>query len=590
MFSQNTLKTLFIGWILLCSSQLSWGAGSLDSVLGQRATFLPVEEAYRVDIKVNDEAVVLDWAIQPGYYLYKDKFKVEGLTQSDPLHLQAVMESGLFQYDEYEQAEVEIFYNSTRITVPAQELPQQFILKLTSQGCADAGLCYAPVTQFFDINRQFNTAVETDASALAAGGAAPPGAGGQSGTGLTLVVALLLAAGGGFLLNLMPCVFPVLSLKALTFASTSSNQQSHHLHGWAYTAGVVGSFLAVAVLILVARAAGQTAGWGFQLQSPVFVAMLAYLFFVMGLSLSGMVSFGTGLMGIGHGLTTNSGLRGSFFTGVLAAVVASPCTGPMMAPALGFALTQPPVSALLVFVALGLGMALPFLLLSYSPGFARMLPRPGAWMEKLKEFLAFPMYLTAAWLLFVFGRQVGLVALFFLCAGAVAIAMAIWLYNNLPQGTTGRRTTQAAAAGFLAFAAFVAFGSERFNSNLDDWQPYSENLVQNLREQGRPVFVDFTADWCITCKANEKVALSRAGFKAAVSEHNVALVKADWTNQDPAISRVLAYFERSGVPLYLVYPADTSQSPEILPQFLTQGMVIDALKRAADSGAQVAAE
>ena len=193
-------------------------------------------------------------------------------------------------------------------------------------------------------------------------------------------VYLLLAMGGGLILNLMPCVFPVLSLKALTFASSGGSDHNHHMHGWAYTAGVIGSFLVVAVLILIARSAGESAGWGFQLQSPVFVAAVTYLFLIMGLSLSGMVHFGTSLMGVGQGLTANEGLRGSFFTGVLAAVVASPCTGPMMAPALGFALTQPAFISLSIFVALGFGMALPFLLLSYSPRLANMLPRPGTWM------------------------------------------------------------------------------------------------------------------------------------------------------------------------------------------------------------------
>lgn len=590
MAGKYLLPSLLLG-ILLLFAQVGWAASnSLDGLLSEQNEFLPVEKAYKVNVGLSQSAMELDWIIEPGYYLYKDKFKLEAVTSDGSRTLDTKLGQGVRKFDEYFQEELELFYNNTQITAPIADLPNEFVLKVRSQGCADAGLCYAPRTQYFEINRKFQTAVETDSPASATGGggtgpgtttgAGNPGANADSG-GLTLLVSLLLAAGGGFLLNLMPCVFPVLSLKALSFASNNSSPHRHHLHGWAYTLGVVGSFLVVALLILVARAAGQTAGWGFQLQSPVFVGILAYLFFVMGLSLSGMVTFGTSLMGIGHGLTTNSGLRGSFFTGVLAAVVASPCTGPMMAPALGYALTQPASSAILVFTALGFGMALPFLLLSYSPGFARMLPRPGAWMEKLKQFLAFPMYLTAVWLVYVFGRQVGLVGLFFLCSGAVGIALAIWLFNNLPMNNLGRRLVQATAVATLLLATSIVMTSERFRSNNSDWQPFSETLVQDLRAQGRPVFVDFTADWCITCKANKALALSRGDFKAAVAKHNVALVQADWTNEDPAITKVLNDFQRSGVPLYVVYPANPSAQPEILPQLLTEDMVIRALERAA---------
>ncbi|MCR6652150.1 MAG: protein-disulfide reductase DsbD family protein [Cellvibrionaceae bacterium] len=546
-----------------------------------------MEEAYRVSLTVESEAVQLDWLIAPDYYLYRDRFKVTANTGDGNRTLPAEIEPGLMKFDEYEGKEVAVFYTTTRITVPIGDLPNEFILSVRSQGCADAGLCYAPNTRSFEINRQFGTAVE------AAPGAAGTGTGGTtSGTGATgsatgatsFGLSLLFALLGGVILNLMPCVFPVLSLKALSFASSSGSAHRHHLHGWAYTLGVVGSFVIAAVVILIAKAAGEQSGWGFQLQSPTFVALMAYLFLVMGLSLSGMVYFGTRLMGVGQGLTTHSGLRGSFFTGVLAALVASPCTGPFMATALGYALTQPAAVSLSVFVALGFGMALPFLLLSYSPKLANMLPRPGVWMEKFKELLAFPMYAAAAWLLYVFGRQVGMGGVFFLLIGAVALVLAIWLFQNLPQQRHWRWFVQASGATAAATALAVAWIGADLRSN-DAWKTYSKELVEELRSNGQPVLVDFTADWCVTCKTNEAVALSREGFRAAVSQYNVALVKGDWTNEDPTISAALAEFNRSGVPLYLMYPADPAKPAEVLPQLLTQDMVINAIKRAAgDTG------
>lgn len=551
--------------------------------------FLPVEEAYKVNITVEDEQLFIDWTIAKGYYLYREKFRVSAKVGDNTQAVNAQLEEGQQKYDEYEEKEVPVFYDSTRITVPLAGQPTEFLLNVRSQGCADAGLCYAPRSQTFQINRKFGTAIETAPAAAGSSAAPSSGAGaGGSDSGLfsanpSYGAALFLALVGGMILNLMPCVFPVLSLKALSFASSSGSAHSHHLHGWAYTLGVVGSFVLAAVVIIAAKTAGEQSGWGFQLQSPTFVAFMAYLFLVMGLSLSGMVYFGTSLMGIGQGLTTQDGLRGSFFTGVLAALVASPCTGPLMATALGFALTQPPLVSLSIFVALGFGMALPFLLLSYSPRLASALPRPGPWMEKFKQFLAFPMYIAAAWLLFVFGRQVGMTGVFFLLIGAIAIVLAIWLWQNLPEHPSWRWVVKSTGLAAVLVAGSIAWIGADFRSNTDGWQPFSAELVEELRLNGQPVLVDFTADWCITCKANEAVALSREGFKAAVAQHKVALLKADWTNQDPTISAALAKYNRSGVPLYLLYPADMNKPAEILPQILTQDLVIEAIKRAAGS-------
>lgn len=582
----NKLIQLITLVFILCGAATGRAEGLDLGQLSNNGGFLPVEEAYRVAVVVEEDKVHLDWTIAPGYYMYRDKFKVTAKSGTSSKTLPAALEAGTVKFDEYEGKEVGVFYDSTRVSVPLADLANEFVLSVRSQGCADAGLCYAPDTRHFEINRNFGTAIQVSNSPGGSAGTGTSPQNGASGTDLgsakTFGLYLLFALLGGMILNLMPCVFPVLSLKALSFASSSGSAHSHHLHGWAYTLGVIGSFVVAAGVILVAKTAGEQSGWGFQLQSPTFVALMAYLFLIMGLSLSGMMYIGTSLMGLGQGLTTQEGLRGSFFTGVLAALVASPCTGPLMAPALGFALTQPPLISLSIFVALGFGMALPFLLLSYSPRLANMLPRPGMWMEKFKQFLAFPMYIAAAWLLYVFGRQVGMAGVFFLLMGTIALIFAIWLFQNLPDHNRWRWFVKATAVIAVISAGGVAWIGADFRTSDEGWQPYSKSLVEELRSNGQPVLVDFTADWCITCKTNEAVALSRDGFRAAVKQYNVALVKADWTNQDPAISAALAEYNRSGVPLYLMYSADLSKPAEVLPQLLTQDMVIAAIQRAAN--------
>lgn len=579
----RALSILF-SFLALSLTTFSSFANSLSDLTGKKQDFLPVEDAYHANLTVDADELHVDWLMEPGYYLYQEKFDFVALFEGKKQPLEAIFEEGVQKYDDYFEKDLEVFYNATRVTLPTTGLPNQFKLKVTSQGCADAGLCYAPHSLYFHIDQEKGLATVADSGTQGsptAGSNPVTLASGDSQYSFWLY--LLMATLGGVILNLMPCVFPVLSLKALGLAASGGSKHRHHMHGWAYTLGVIGSFVIAALVIIAAKTAGEQSGWGFQLQSPAFVAILAYLFLVMGLSLSGMVHFGTTLMGVGQGLTTQDGLRGSFFTGVLAAVVASPCTGPMMAPAIGFALMQSTPMALAIFIALGFGMALPFLLLSYSPKLAALLPRPGIWMEKMKEALAFPMYLTAVWLLFVFGRQVGMHGVFALLLGAVAIVFAIWLLQNQPRGRKFRTFVKGSAIASLAFAGYVVVTSDSFRNRSDAWQPYSRELVTELRRAGRPVLVDFTADWCITCKANEAVALSRQGFKDSVSKHNVALIRGDWTYEDPAISAVLSEFGRSGVPLYLVYPSDLSKQPELLPQLLTQTIVIDAIERASGS-------
>jgi thiol:disulfide interchange protein DsbD len=316
------------------------------------------------------------------------------------------------------------------------------------------------------------------------------------------------------------------------------------------------------------------------------VAALVYLFFLMGLSMSGVVEIGTGIMGLGSGLSEKEGYTGSFFTGVLASVVASPCTAPFMGAALGFAFTQPMPVALTVFVSLGFGMSLPFLLFSFIPALTRLLPRPGSWMLTFRQFLAFPLYGTAVWLLWVLGRQAGVDAMAIVTGSCVLVAVAAWLYQR--QSQSSWRYLEVGVILACIAGVFSVLGSPMLQTRQGATAPvevgenvevYSDARLAELRAGGKPVFVNMTASWCITCLVNERVALSSETVIQALSDKNVTYLKGDWTNNDPAITEVLKRFETSGVPLYLMYPADPSKPAEVLPQLLTEGIIIDALAR-----------
>jgi thiol:disulfide interchange protein len=392
-----------------------------------------------------------------------------------------------------------------------------------------------------------------------------------------LWTALLFALLGGLILNLMPCVFPVLSIKAVSLLEARDESHARkRVHALAYTAGVLLSFIALATGLLALRAGGHAAGWGFQLQQPLFVAALAYLLFAMGLSLSGLVQFGTRLMGLGDRLAHRHSLRGSFVTGVLAVVVASPCTAPFMGVAMGYAVVQPAAIALAVFAALGLGLALPFLLLGFVPAFARLLPRPGRWMETFKQAMAFPLYLTVVWLLWVLGGLTDRHGMALALAGLTLVAFALWLWNRAGRGPRVLRVAALAAAALLLGHPALQSRAPAVTAAADSaWEPWSESRVTALRAQGRTILVNFTADWCVTCLVNERGALQAQAVRRALKENNVALLKGDWTRADPAITAALAQFGRSGVPLYLVYRA--GGEVQVLPQLLTPDIVIGAL-------------
>ncbi|MCC2655404.1 MAG: hypothetical protein K0Q76_512 [Panacagrimonas sp.] len=398
----------------------------------------------------------------------------------------------------------------------------------------------------------------------------------------SLPAMLLFALVGGLILNLMPCVFPVLAMKSLSLLGAGDGGDApagHRRHALVYTAGVVISFVAVAAVLMGLRAGGAALGWGFQLQSPGFVFALTALMFAMGLSLSGVAHFGASWMGLGQGLASRPGLAGSFFTGVLAVVVASPCTAPFMAPALGFALGQPGAVALLVFAVLGLGLALPFLLIGVVPGLARWLPRPGAWMESFKQLMAFPMYLTAVWLLWVLGGLTDRDGMALALIGLVLVALALWLWGRARSGVLqGLAMAVLILAGLLALhpALRARPASAMPVRAAEGWEPYSDARFAALRAEGRSVFVDFTADWCLTCKLNERGALRADSVRETFHKRNVVLMVGDWTRADPAITAVLDRYGRSGVPLYLASRAGAE--PQVLPQVLTPDIITTAFE------------
>ncbi len=406
----------------------------------------------------------------------------------------------------------------------------------------------------------------------------------------SLPTLLLFAVLGGLILNLMPCVFPVLSIKALNVMEQAKKHPATvRAKGLVFAAGVIISMLCLAGVLLVLRAGGEQLGWGFQLQSPLFVTLLVYLLFAVGLNLSGVFEVGGGLAGVGDNLTQGDSYSASFFTGVLATLVATPCSAPFMAPAVGAALTQAPFHALCIFAALGVGISLPFVLLSFAPWMRRALPKPGAWMDTLKQVFAFPVYATAAWLLWVVAQETSPFGLGAALAGSILVALAAWSFQKSRSTAGGGRIAVIATAvislllaiflpiRFADVAAAAAGESARVRPGADEWQPYSAARVAELSAAGRPLLVNFTASWCLTCLVNERNAFSDAAVQEIFRNKKVTLMKGDWTNRDPAITKALAAFGRAGVPLYLVYNGKSAAAePVVLPQILTAGVVESA--------------
>jgi thiol:disulfide interchange protein/DsbC/DsbD-like thiol-disulfide interchange protein len=402
--------------------------------------------------------------------------------------------------------------------------------------------------------------------------------------------ALIFALIGGLILNLMPCVFPILSMKALSLVKLQGQSRRIAVQsGLAYTAGIMISFAVLAALLLGLKSGGESLGWGFHLQNPVITLFLAYLLFVIGLNLSGLFDFSLKFGGIGASLTQKQGWSGSFFTGILATIVATPCTAPFMAGALGFALVQPASIAVAIFLMLGFGLALPYLLVSCSPVLTRLLPRPGPWMVRFKEFLAFPMFASAAWLVWVLAQQAGSDAVMWALSGMVALALGIWMARHKPQRKFWRVLAGLIAAIIFLFALLPLLDPHilRTQSQSDTrvmTQDYNSADYAVLLDGDDPVFVYMTAAWCITCKVNERVAIDTDETHALFKEKNVRLVRGDWTTMNTDITLFLKKYGRSGVPLYVYHgPRDKNDGnrPDavILPQILTPAIVAETLNK-----------
>lgn len=444
----------------------------------------------------------------------------------------------------------------------------------------------APVAATLSAPAADAVAVETVAQSPAFGNtpAVPPA---SEELALGLLGAAVLALLGGMVLNLMPCVFPILSMKA--FALTRHGPGHARRHGIAYAAGVVVCFVGISALLIILRAGGAKIGWGFQLQSPIVVAALALIMFVLGLSMSGVLTIGGSVAGVGSGLANKQGLTGSFFTGVLATVVATPCTAPFMGAAVGFALVHPWPYALTVFACLGLGMGLPLLLLTFYDPLLRRLPKPGVWMERVKHILAFPIYGSAVWLVWVLAIQAGPDAVAAVLGSMVVLTFAAWIHALDLSGGWRRLAQVVVLASVLASLGMLAGplsapSPERATTATSIEKgatPYSEAALAELRTAGRPVLINMTAAWCITCLANERTSLSRASVREAMSHKNVAYLKGDWTNQDETISAVLQKHGREGVPLYLLYSPGRTDA-QILPQILTESIMLEALRSLPD--------
>jgi thiol:disulfide interchange protein/DsbC/DsbD-like thiol-disulfide interchange protein len=416
---------------------------------------------------------------------------------------------------------------------------------------------------------------------------------------VTFWAALGLAFLGGLVLNLMPCVFPVLSLKILGFVHVAHHEAKVvRRHGYSFAAGVLASFWVLAGALLVLRAAGGAFGWGFQLQEPLFVAAMAALLLAMSLNLLGVFEFGSALSGAVGRFDSESGYRGSFLSGALATVLATPCSAPFMGTAIGYALVQPPSYSLAVFTMLGAGMASPYLVLSCAPMLMRRLPRPGAWMDTFRIAMAFPLLATVAWLVWIFGQQTGNDGVLSLLMSLLLGSFAAWLYGHFGSsgtpaagGTGARVFTRALGLVSVACAVYLAVGAARPEAtraiatavaSVDGvtWHVWDPAEISRHRGEGRAVLVDFTADWCLSCKVNERVALSGDDFAETMRRASAVAMKADWTRSDPRITDALSGFGRSGVPLYVVYPSDPSREPVILPQILTPALVREAMLEA----------
>jgi thiol:disulfide interchange protein DsbD len=572
---------------------------------------LQVTDAFRLSAQVaRPGSLHLHWAIAPHYYLYRGRIHVQSL--DDKAQLGAVqLPGGLKEHDPY-LGNVEIYHDALEATVPYEivgAMPASLRVAVTFQGCheVEPKICYPPVTQDLDIPlgaaaagaislperdtatgptprslrplQQTKTA-SVESRAAFSGGTTT----GDSRSMSSLPLALLLALLGGLVLNLMPCVLPVLAIKAIGLLESGESRSRARSHALAYTAGVLASFLTIGICIVGLRSAGHALGWGSQLQQPVLVAVLACVLFVLGLGFSGTVRLGLGIGSAGSALATRPGLIGDFFAGVLAVVIASPCTAPFMGTALAYAFVAPWGEALPVFLMLGLGLALPFLLIGFVPALARWLPRPGRWMETLRQLLAFPLYLSAVWLVWVVAHQRGVDAAGLVLVAMVLVAMAAWWFERSRTGKGHPKLRILALAPLLlaiAPLAMVARLPEPGTAAPSEAIAFDPARLAQLRASHVPVFVNMSADWCVTCKANEYTVLDTDAFRQLLRRTGTVYMQGDWTHEDPAISAFLAKYNSPGVPLYVLFPRDGGPGRK-LPTILTSGLVQHALMEASN--------
>ncbi len=521
------------------------------------------------------------------------KFSVRGDAQRFELTLVDGERLEQAEFYPYVQGATDVIANAAEQKVAAERDG----LRLYVQRSPD--LAALPATLAGVLRLSDTVAYEVSAPVTQVASLAVPAAGGGSADGVTALGAIGLAFLGGIILNLMPCVFPVLFLKGLALVQSSRQERGElRRHGLVYALGILVSFWAIVAVLLVVRRAGGHAGWGFQLQSPAFLAVLASFLFFFALSLAGQFDLGLSLTSVGGELAEKPGFAGSFFTGVLATVVATPCAAPFMGTAIGFALTQAAGVTFAVFTALALGLAAPYVLLSWQPAWVRVLPKPGAWMEVLKQVTAVPLFATAIWLAWVYGQLFGAgdgvnqVALLLGCF--LVLGMAGWVLGRWPAKWPSRIAAVVLIALGLAIPLSQARGARRagtetasvappsgfaMNSTEVVWQPYSAQAVSAARAAGHPVFIDFTAAWCLSCQVNERLYLKSDEVEGALLKAGVVTMKADWTNEDPAITAELASVGRASVPTYVMYPAAAGSAADVLPEALTKGLVLEAIER-----------
>jgi len=539
------------------SAQFDLEQQTLELDLVEAPDFLKEEEAYQLSATLKQGTLNIGWTQAPTYYLYKDKYKV--VVDGQDLTPSATFDEGITKFDEFFSEIKTVYYDSNQISVILGERQGVSWLELSYQGCTDKGLCYPPNSRWIKIDFDANTAVESFAPAPTTDSQTthPP-------SELSLATAILFALMGGVLLNLMPCVFPVLSLKALSFAK----QGNHRIEGIAYTLGSLSFFGLLAVILISVRSTGQSMGWGFQLQQPIFIALLIWLFVMISLWLSGSLELSGKFQSAGQRLTQQQGAVGAYFTGALAAIVASPCTAPFMASALAYAISQSSATSLAVFLALGLGMALPILILSFIPAFGRLLPKPGNWMTTFRQAMVFPMAITIVWLLWVFNNQTSSLVAALLSLLMIATVLGGWLANR------GFK----AIGWALALATLIAtpFLAQQVSSPKQT-SAFSTTDIDEQLDAGKQVLLNVTADWCITCIANERSTLSGKQFEQLLSDTNTSYLKADYTRPSQEIDRLLADFNRVGIPLYVVFRPDDSE--QVLPQLLTPEALKQALNK-----------